>query len=73
MKIAGVLLILAGIAVSIFVYLYDIVIKHEPSVTLGPRSGPALGIAVLILIIGIILIASSGGSSPAGPPPSPRS
>jgi hypothetical protein len=70
MKTAGVLLILAGLGASVAIYMYDIAIKHEPSVTLGPRSGPALGAAVLILIVGIILAASAGGKAAAGKPPS---
>lgn len=58
MKISGIILIILGIVGAVFIYLYDLIIKHEPTVTLGPRSGPALGVAILVLIIGIILLAS---------------
>ncbi len=65
MKISGALLIILGFVGAGFIYLYDLVVKHEPVVTLGPRSGPAMGIAVLLVIAGIIMVAVSK--------PSPRS
>jgi hypothetical protein len=69
MKTAGILLILAGLGAGVAVYMYDIAVKHEPSITLGPRSGPALGIAVLVLVVGIILVASGGGANRKGKTP----
>lgn len=61
MKITGVILIVVGIVSAIFIYGYDVMIKQEPNITLGPRSGPALGVSILVLIVGIIL--STAGSS----------
>jgi len=69
MKAVGILMILAGVGSAAAIYMYDIAVKHEVSVTLGPRSGPALGVAVLVLIAGIILVASAGRSSSKGKPP----
>ena len=64
MKNSGILLIVLGLVGAAFIYLYDLVVKHEPVVTLGPRSGPALGIAVLLVIAGIILVATNKSSPP---------
>jgi len=55
MKTLGVICIVVGIIAAIFVYGYDVMIKQESHITLGPRSGPALGVSILILIVGIIL------------------
>ena len=65
MKTAGILMILAGLGAAVGVYMYDLAVKHEASVTLGPRSGPALGVALLVLIAGIVLLAANG-KKPAG-------
>jgi len=59
MKIAGIVCIVLAIAAALFIYSYDLIIKHEPHVTLGPRPGPALGVAILILITGIILVSTT--------------
>jgi len=58
MKKAGIILIVLGILGTIFIYGYDSLVKHEPAITLGPRSGPALGVTILVLIIGVILTTS---------------
>ena len=56
MKKIGVVLIVAGIVAAIFIYYFDLIVKDEETVVLGPRSGPALGASVLMVLLGAVLL-----------------
>lgn len=66
MKKAGLILALIGIVSGIFIYYYDLIVKGEQRVTLGPRSGPLLGLAVLAAVVGVTAMIVSAGSSGKG-------
>ena len=52
----GVVLVVAGILSAFFIYYFDLVVKGEETISLGPRSGPALGASVLIVLLGVVLL-----------------
>ena len=55
-KKTGGLFLGVGLLGMVAVFLSDLFIKGEPRVTLGPKSAPVLGIALLIAVAGIVLL-----------------